>query len=63
MVEELISLSFAFRPRSNIGTDKFAQLSDATLRNMLSRYLPSSNSLHVEHHIEKQLAPFLKSLV
>ena len=51
----------AFRP--NIGTDKSAALSGATLRNMHSRHLPNSNSLYVEHHTEMQLVPFLKSLV
>ena len=44
MVEEPISLSFAFRPRSYIGTYKSAAYSDATLRHMHSRYLPNSNS-------------------
>ena len=27
------------------------------------RYLPNLNSLYVEHHTEKPLVPFLKSLV
>ena len=63
MVEEPISLSFAFRPRSIIGTDKSAAWSGATLRHMHSRYLPNSNSLYVEHHTGMQLVPFLKSLV
>ena len=63
MVEEPISLSFAFRPRSNIGTDKSAAESGATLRHMHSRYLPNSSSLYVEHHTQMQLVPFLKSLV
>ena len=44
-VEEPISLSFTFRPRCNIGTDKSAAQSGATLRHMHSRYLPNSNSL------------------
>ena len=44
MVEEPISLSFAFRPRSNIGIDKYAAQSGAILRHMHSRYLPSSSS-------------------
>ena len=47
MVEEPISLSFAFRPLSNIGTDKSAAQSGATLRHMHSHYLPNSNSLYV----------------
>ena len=55
MIEEPISLSFAFRPRSNICTDKSAAQSGATLRHMHSRYLPNSNSLYVEHHTEKSL--------
>ena len=63
MVEEPISISFAFRPRSNIGTDKSAAQSGATLRHIQSRYLPNSNSLYVEHHTEMQLILFLKSLV
>ena len=44
MVEEPISFSFAFRPRSNIGTDKSAAQSGTNLRHMHSRYLPNSNS-------------------
>ena len=46
MVEEPISLSFVFRPRSNISTykDKSAAYSGATLRHMHSQYLPNSNS-------------------
>ena len=43
MVEEPIFLSFAFRPRFNIGTDKRAEKSGATLRHMHSRYSPKSN--------------------
>ena len=58
MVEEPISLSFAFRPRSNIGTDKAAAWSGATLRHMHSRYLSNSNLLYVEHRTEMQLVPF-----
>ena len=45
MVEEPISFLIVFRPRSNIGTDKSAAYSSATLRHMLSLYLPNSNSL------------------
>ena len=41
---------FAFRPRFNIGTDKSAAYSGATLLHIHSRYLPNSNSLYVEHH-------------
>ena len=52
-----------FRPRSNIGTDKSAAYSGATLRHMHSRYLPNSTHLYLEHHTEKQLVPFSKSLV
>ena len=63
MVEEPISLSFAFRPRSNIGTLKSSAKSGATLRHMHSRYLLNSNSSYVEHQTEMQLVPFLKSLV
>ena len=63
MVDEPISFSYAFRPRSNISTDKSAAYSGATLRHMHSRYLPNSKSLYVEHHTEMQLVPFLKSLV
>ena len=65
MVEEPISLSFfAFRARSNIGTDKSVAKSGATLRGMHSCYLPFiTTHLNVEHHTEKQLLPFLKSLV
>ena len=60
MVEDPISLSFSLRPRSNISTDKSAAYSSATLR----VYLPNSNSfLIVEQLTEKQLVPFLKSLV
>ena len=44
IVEEPISLSFASRPRFNIGTDKSAALSSATLRHIHSRYSPNSNS-------------------
>jgi hypothetical protein len=44
MVEEPISLSFAFRPRSNIGPDKSAAQSGATQRQMHSRYLPNPNT-------------------
>ena len=44
MVEEPISLSLAFRPRSNIGTDKSVAWSGATPQHMHSRYLPNSNS-------------------
>ena len=43
MVEEPISLSFAFRPRFNIGTDKSAAYLATTLRYIHSRYLPNSN--------------------
>ena len=45
---------FAFRTRPNIGTDKSAAESGATLQHMHSRYLPNSNLLYVEHHTEKQ---------
>ena len=44
MVDKPISLSFAFRPRSNIVTDRSAAQSGATLLHMHSRYLPNSNS-------------------
>ena len=40
MVEEPISLSFAFWPRSNIGTDKSAAYSGATI----ALFIPNSNS-------------------
>ena len=33
------------------------------LQHIQGRYLPKSNSLYLEHHTEKQLVPFLKSLV
>ena len=52
MVKEQISLSFAFRPRSNIGTDKYA----------VYFYLIQTH-LYLEHHTETQLVPLLKSLV
>ena len=42
--EEPNSLSFAFPPRFNIGTDKSAAQSGATLRHMHSRYFPNSIS-------------------
>ena len=34
---------FAFRPRSNIGTDKSTAQSGATQRHIHSHYLPNSN--------------------
>ena len=43
MVEELISLSFAFWSWSNIGTDRSATQSGPTLQHMHSHYLPNSN--------------------
>ena len=46
MVEEPISLSVA--ARSNIGTDKSAAYSSATLRHMHSCYLPNPNSFICE---------------
>ena len=44
MVEEPISLSFAFWPRFNIGTDKSGAQSGATLWHIHLSYLPNSNS-------------------
>ena len=58
MVEEPISLSFAFRPQSNIGTDKSAAESGATLWHMHSLYLPNTNSSYVEPYTEMHLVPF-----
>ena len=54
--------SFAFRPLFNIGTDKSAAKSGATLRHMHSRYLPNSNSF-ICGASQREAVPFLKSLV
>ena len=64
MYTEPISFSFAFQPWSNIGTDKLVHYSQAHPYGIYTciNYLTQAH-LHVKHHKQKQLFPFLKSLV